>query len=116
CDTTRSLMYVYNQDETDGDIGCDCSTGGGTTYCDEVPILGVDYFRGPLSPVREIDTFRLGERPLVIDYPNIYDTIGTIGDSLIILDIDHRIELGMSSFTYHVRQGAGNWPPAMWDP
>jgi len=116
CDTSRSLMYVYNQDETDGDIGCDCSTGGGTTYCDEVPLLGVDYFRGPRKPVRIIDTFRL-DKPLDKDfYTNVYDTIGYIGDSLIILDVDFLTELGMSSFTYHVRQGAGSWPSAMWDP
>jgi len=116
CDTSRSLMYVYNQDEQDGDSGCDCSTGGGTTYCDEVPVLGVDYFRGPREPVRGIDTFPLGE-PLDPElYTNVYDTIGFIGDSLVILDLDILTELGMSSFTYHVRQGAGSWPPAMWDP
>ena len=117
-DTSRSLMYVYNQDELDGDSGCDCSTGGGTTYCDEVPILGVDYFRGPLAPIRQIDTFRIGD-PLLFDeqeYPKIYDTIGYVNDTLFILDLDHRMELGMSSFTYHVRQGGGTWPGAMWDP
>jgi hypothetical protein len=116
CDTSRSLMYIYNQDELDGDSGCDCTTGS-TTYCDEVPMLGVDYFRGPLKPVRMVDTFFLKDLPLdKQDYPNIYDTIGYIGDSLIIFDLDMRIELGMSSFTYHVRQGAGSWPGAMWDP
>lgn len=118
CDTSRSLMYVYNQDELDGDSGCDCTTGGGgPTYCDEVPILGVDYFRGPLKPFRITDTFFIKNLPLdKDDYPNIYDTLGYIGDSLIIFDLDHRRELGMSSFTYHVRQGAGTWPGAMWDP
>ncbi len=50
CDTTRSLAYVYNQDELDGTNGCVCE-GGTATYCDEVPILGVDYFRGPRSPI-----------------------------------------------------------------
>jgi len=115
CDTSRSLMYVYNQDEVDGNSGCDCTTGS-TTYCNEVPILGVDYFRGPLAPDRRIDTFRLGEILDKFDYPNIYDTLEIIGDSLIILDLDKRIELGMSSFTYHVRQGSGAWPGAMWDP
>ncbi len=115
-DTSRSLMYIYNQDELDGNSGCDCTTGS-TTYCDNVPILGIDYFRGPLAPVRMIDTFRLDQLPLdPDDYPNIYETIEMIGDSLIVYDLDHRIELGMSSFTYHVRQGAGSWPGAMWDP
>lgn len=48
CDVDRSLAYVYNVDALDGQAGtCDCS--GVNTYCDEVPILGVDYFRGPLD-------------------------------------------------------------------
>lgn len=117
-DTSRSLMYVYNQDELDGDAGCDCSTGGGTTYCDEVPILGVDYFRGPLKPFREIDTFRIGDPKLEDEqeFPKIYDTIGYVNDTFFILDLDHRIELGMSSFTYHVRGDAGSWPAGMTDP
>jgi len=48
CDTSRSLAYVYNQDALDGETGCICS-GGVNTYCDEIPILGLDYFRGPLD-------------------------------------------------------------------
>ncbi len=48
CDTSRSMAYVYNEDVLDGETGCDCPLGVGT-YCDEVPILGVDYFRGPLD-------------------------------------------------------------------
>ena len=47
CDTTRSLMYIYNEDALDGQTGCECS--GVNTYCAEIPILGVDYFRGPLD-------------------------------------------------------------------
>jgi hypothetical protein len=116
CDTSRSMMYVYNQDETDGDSGCDCTTGS-TTYCNEVPALGVDYFRGPLKPIRDTITVPVISLPLdPQEYPKIHATLGMIGDSLVILDVDHRIELGMSSFTYHVRQGAGTWPAAMWDP
>jgi len=117
CDTARSLMYIYNQDDTDGNPGCDCPTGV-TTYCEEVPILGVDYFRGPREPVRVIDTFPFGE-PLDPDfYTNINanDTIGMIGDSLIIIEVDFLKELGMSSFTYHVNGSVGNFPSAMWDP
>ena len=47
CDTTRSLAYVYNQDELDGRVGCTCDAV--PTYCSTVPILGLDYFRGPLD-------------------------------------------------------------------
>lgn len=50
CDTAAELMFVYNQDATDGISGCNCNVGGQIpTYCNEVPILGVDYFEGPLD-------------------------------------------------------------------
>ncbi len=48
CDTAQDLMYVYNQDPQDGSSGCTCDLGV-ATYCDKIPILGVDYFRGPLD-------------------------------------------------------------------
>ena len=48
CDVGRSLAYVYNADQLDGTNGCTCEQGV-EGYCDEVPILGVDYFRGPLN-------------------------------------------------------------------
>lgn len=47
CDTLRSLAFVYNADAEDGTVGCNC--GSTPTYCDQVPIVGVDYFRGPLD-------------------------------------------------------------------
>ena len=47
CDTSRSLAFVYNEDRVDGITGCDCE--GTPTYCEEIPMLGVDYFRGPLD-------------------------------------------------------------------
>jgi hypothetical protein len=46
CDTSRSLAYYYNQDELDGTTGTTC-TQGVPTYGDKIPILGIDYFRGP---------------------------------------------------------------------
>ncbi len=55
CDTARSLAYVYNEDDVDGTTGCDCPSAQGptNTYCEDVPILGVDYFRGPLNEFGE---------------------------------------------------------------
>jgi len=52
CDTSRSLAYVYNEDVLDGETGCSCP-GGVATYCDQVPVVGVDYFRGPLNEFGE---------------------------------------------------------------
>ena len=85
CDIDRSLAFVYNRDGVDGITGCECNVGGAiNTYCDEVPILGVDYFRGPLGP--KIFTDNGGLRN-----PGVGETPDTI------------VELPMSSFTYHLR-------------
>ena len=46
-DTARSLAYVYNEDRVDGITGCECNDVN--TYCEHVPMLGIDYFRGPLD-------------------------------------------------------------------
>ncbi|NJN32881.1 MAG: hypothetical protein HC817_00080 [Saprospiraceae bacterium] len=46
CDTTRDLMFVYNQDAVDGTTGDRCNNEI-PTYGSKIPILGVDYFRGP---------------------------------------------------------------------
>lgn len=64
-DTLRSLAYVYNQDAVDGETGCTCPRGV-NTYCEDIPILGVDYFRGPLDELgREIgmSSFTYYNRP-----------------------------------------------------
>ena len=50
CDTARSMMYVYNSDALDGESSCSDCGSGVNTYCTDIPILGVDYFRGPLGP------------------------------------------------------------------
>ncbi|MEL7021467.1 MAG: hypothetical protein AAGK47_07665, partial [Bacteroidota bacterium] len=52
CDTARSMAYIYNADALDGTNGTACD-GGVNTYGDEIPLLGVDYFRGPLSEFGE---------------------------------------------------------------
>ncbi len=80
CDTTRSLMFIYNADAEDGSTGCTC-TNGINTYCDEIPILGVDYFRGPLGP-----------KVFDADSNLVNPPLGVPGDTI--------VELGMSSFTY----------------
>ncbi|HAD12212.1 MAG TPA: hypothetical protein DCF33_07210 [Saprospirales bacterium] len=92
CDTARSLMYVYNQDEIDGNPGATCPSGA-STYGYDVPILGIDFFRGPLG-VRSFPDIH------TID-PNDY--------------IDYEFELGMSSFVYYNRGGSG-FPNGTTDP
>ncbi len=83
CDTSRELMYVYNQDQLDGTSGCVC-TPTVPTYCSKIPIIGVDYFRGPRKPIYDLNGKPI--KSLVFPYP------------------DSSIELGMSAFTYYNRQ------------
>ncbi len=45
CDIDRGLAYTYNVDAEDGQPGITCS--GVPTYGTEIPIIGIDYFRGP---------------------------------------------------------------------
>lgn len=92
CDTTRSLMIVYNEDAVDGLVGCDCA--GVPTYCTNIPILGVDYFRGPIDP----------------------ENLITIFDPITEDSIEVAVELGMSSYVYHNNPGIGTPPPATTDP
>jgi len=46
CDVGRSLMFIYNEDGIDGTAGANCS-GNIPTYAANIPLLGIDYFRGP---------------------------------------------------------------------
>ncbi len=98
CDVERSLAYVYNEDALDGDVGITCP-GGVNTYEDEVPILGVDYFRGPLSPKIFNSEGELVTPPL--GYQGL---------------IDAEVEEGMTSFIYMNNASIGNPPPATTDP
>lgn len=127
CDTTNSLMYVYNEDELDGTTQCDCPSASGpvNTYCRDVPILGVDYFRGPRVPSRFRDTFPID---WVFDPVNngteennfydiiLVDSMATLTDTSKLVFGEIRAEVGMSSFTYYNNGGIGNPDPATTDP
>ena len=76
CDTAKSLMYIYNQDQVDGQPGATCAQGI-PTYGSHVPLLGIDYFRGPLG--------------------FFVDSLGE----------EQEYELGMNSFMYYNRGGTG---------
>ena len=66
CDSSRSLVFYYNIDGSDGTSGPSstlCTPEGGSavnTYGLKVPILGIDYFEGPtedgVSPTTGKDT------------------------------------------------------------
>lgn len=84
CEPGKSLMYVYNKDAVDGNPGTTCPSGV-PTYGQDVPILGIDFFRGPLGVRSYPDTNTID--------PNDY--------------IDEEYELGMSSFICYNRGGSG---------
>ncbi len=95
CDTSLNLMYVYNSDGLDGESSCqDCQ--GVATYCEDIPVLGVDYFRGPRGPKMFINGVDDSDG---LRNPNI----GEIGDTI--------IELGMTAFTYYNNGGTNPTPP-----
>lgn len=45
CDIDRSMAYTFNVDAEDGQPGINCD--GVPTYGTNIPIIGIDYFRGP---------------------------------------------------------------------
>lgn len=53
CNVERDLAYIYNSDLVDGEVAGSCDCSGTPTYCTEVPLLGIDYFRGPLDEFGE---------------------------------------------------------------
>ena len=121
CDVERSLAYTYNEDLLDGTSGCDC--GEVNTYCDRVPILGTDYFRGPIGPFRLVDC-SIGETHVVAVADDIEGTGLSVGDTICVLPVDLGstepadlgIELGMSSFMYYNNAGVGGPDPNTVDP
>lgn len=108
CDVDRSMAYVYNEDALDGSVG-DACPGGINTYGSKIPILGIDYFRGPRGP----KVFRRdenGDPILNADGEFILDNpVPGTGE------VDTLVELGMTSFVY-TNSGAGGEPPGTTDP
>ena len=99
CDVPRSLAYVYNEDAIDGNPGASCP-GGVNTYGDNIPIVGIDLFRGPRGPKVFCGVDDEGNKILCNPPP------GTGA-------VDTIVELGMTSFTY---QNRGDSPEATMDP
>lgn len=44
-DTTRNMLYLYNQDDVDGINGCECN--GVPTFCENIPLVGIRFFDTP---------------------------------------------------------------------
>lgn len=101
CDVERSMAYIYNEDSVDGSPGSACP-GGINTYGNEIPMVGVDLFRGPRGPKVFCGVDDEGNTILCDPTPGTgeQDTI---------------VELGMTSFTYQNR-GVSNPPEATTDP
>ncbi|MCB9328838.1 MAG: hypothetical protein H6572_09140 [Lewinellaceae bacterium] len=112
-DVDRSMAYVYNEDAVDGITGCNCSET--PTYCNQVPLLGIDYFRGPRGAKKFIiengDTCKIYNadsteyeyclRDPSMDTPEAADTL---------------VEIGMTSFIYMENCSVGDPEPVTCDP
>lgn len=46
------FMYAYNQDATDGDVGCTCPAGV-PTFCDNPPIMAYSFIKTPMIDIDE---------------------------------------------------------------
>ncbi len=120
CDVERSLAYTYNEDAVDGDAGTTCTTGA-LTYGNDVPIIGTDYFRGPLGP-KQIVAEGEGELVVLKKSDSFDESVYEVGDTIWVKNIqlgdqniDVFIELGMSSFMYYNRSDLAP-DPATGDP
>ena len=96
CDPDRSLVYIYNADAIDGQTDCECP-GDYNTYCDEIPIIGIDLIKGPLGP-----------KKIAPDGSLQNPALGEMADTI--------VELGMSSFTYYFAGGLYDGPPGTTSP
>jgi len=133
CDVGRSLAYTYNADEIDGTSGENCDTGI-PTYGSNVPLIGTDYFRGPLAP-KVLTTADDGMEHVVVrsDSWSPFDSIIgpdgmnkgiEPGDTVYIRDpniasgesSNFNFELGMSSCIIYFNGGQGQPPPGQVDP
>jgi len=111
CDIERSLAYTYNEDALDGDPEGTTECGGTPTYGATVPLVGTDYFRGPLGPKTIVDCGSgIGEVHVITIADDFYDEdIYAIGDTICTINFDPMslgepdisVELGMSSFMYY---------------
>lgn len=96
-----NLMYCYNIDALDGKDGCSCDRGV-NTYCDRIPIIGVDYFRGPLGHFNLRYDSLFNSDSLFIGIDTVFVPIAINEDG------DTTIELGMTSFIYFIGDGEGS--------
>ncbi len=93
CDVGRSMAYVYNEDDVDGNPGPACP-GGVNTYGENIPLLGIDLFRGPRGPKVFCGVDEDGNNILCDPEPGTGE-------------VDTIVELGMTSFSYQNNSGNG---------
>ncbi|MDQ3142971.1 MAG: hypothetical protein M3Q56_12075 [Bacteroidota bacterium] len=108
CNPDRELMYIFNIDASDGNNGCNCDRGV-NTYCTDIPILGIDYFRGPLGP-KVFERDLNGNIIRVNGIPRLKNPDPGTGQ------VDTTVEIGMSTFMYYNNGSSGSPHPNTTDP
>lgn len=109
CDPERSLAFVYNEDDEDGINGAGSNCAETPTYGTKVPLLGIDYFRGPRGPklILRDDS----GNPILDDNSDTIYVDPPLGSG----DFDTLLEIGMSAFMY-TNNCSFNPPAATCDP
>ena len=125
CDVSRSLAYTYNADALDGS-GNTTDCGDVNTYGENIPIIGTDYFRGPIAPKVICDNpSDLGCEQRIVSVADVFNPDSlVVGDTIFIRDPDLLLgevanfgfELGMSSFIAYNNPTVGNPEPQTGDP
>jgi hypothetical protein len=49
CISSEKIAFAYNSDALDGDVGCNCSTFGVNTYCENIPVTAIKVMKGPIG-------------------------------------------------------------------
>ena len=91
CNPDQDFAFVYNADAIDGDDNCNCQFGI-STYCEEIPIVGVKMLKGAWSGKV------FGPNGELLNPP-----LGQVADTI--------VDAGMSSFMTYNNGGINPPPP-----
>ena len=108
-DSSRSMLYIYNEDLIDGNYGSNCP-GSSLTFGEDPPIMGISLIQGMRGPkvfVKDADgncIYNASGEKLIMD------PIPGTGD------VDTLVTLNLTSFNLFKNAAVGNPDPSETDP